>query len=92
MMSLKECITNMFVFCNPTFKYDEINLQSKNIIFIDKEKNKESASNYIPCLFIKEHEKSSKFLIYFHGNSDDIINSELFCQYFSEKLRMNVIL
>ena len=82
----------MFVFCNPTFKYDEINLQSKNIIFIDKEKNKESASNYIPCLFIPEHEKSSKFLIYFHGNSDDIINSELFCQYFSEKLRMNVII
>ena len=92
MTNVKEFLTNMFVFCNPTFKYDEINLQSKNIIFIDKGHNKEDKNNYIPCLFIPEHEKSSKFLIFFHGNSDDIISSELFCQYFSEKLRMNVVI
>ena len=56
-----EFLTNIFVFCNPTIKYDEINLQSKNIIFIDKGKIKEDKSNYIPCLFIPEHEKVQNF-------------------------------
>ena len=92
MITIRDFVTNMFVFCNPTFKYREINLLSKNLIFIDKGKNKNDISNYIPCLFLPEYEHSSKFLIYFHGNNDDIFSSELFCQYFSEKLKMNVII
>jgi esterase/lipase len=89
---IRDFLTNMFVFCNPVFNYKEINLLSKNLIFIDKGKNKNDISNYIPCLFLPEYDHSSKFLIYFHGNRDDIFSSELFCQYFSEKLKMNVII
>ena len=92
MISIKEFLTNIFVFCNPKFKYDEINLQSKKLIFIDKGINENNTNNYIPCLFIPEYQNSSKFLIFFHGNADDIFTSELFCQYFSEKLRMNVLI
>ena len=89
---IREFLTNMFVFWNPAFNYKEMNLLSKNLIFIDKGKNKNDISNYIPCLFLPEYDHSSKFLIYFHGNRDDIFSSELFCQYFSEKLKMNVII
>ena len=82
----------MFVFNNPKFNYSEINLQTKKLIFIEKINNNENINNYIPCLFIPEFKNSSKFLIFFHGNADDIFTSELFCQYFSEKLRMNVLI
>ena len=92
MNSLRERITNMFVFNNPSFEYDKINLLSKNIIFIDRGGNVDDIKNYIPCLFIPEFENTSKFLIFFHGNRDDIFSSELFCQYFSEKLKMNVLI
>lgn len=92
MTNVREVLTNMFVFCNPYFDYNKINLKTKNIIYVPKGDNKEDLKNYIPCLFIPEYEQSSKFLIYFHGNSDDIFSSELFCQYFSEKLNMNVII
>ena len=93
MINPREILTNLFVFFNPKFNYNEINLQTKKLIFIKKEKNNnENINNYIPCLFIPEFESSSKFLIFFHGNADDIFTSELFCQYFSEKLRMNVLI
>jgi len=92
MMNIRQYVTNMFVFYNPSFNYNNINFQSKNLIFIDKGKNKDDITNYIPCLFIQEYEQSSKFLIYFHGNSDDIFTSELFCQHLCENLKMNVII
>ena len=92
MMSIRQYVTNMFVFYNPSFNYNQINFQSKNLIFIDKGNNKNDIANYIPCLFIQEYEQSSKFLIYFHGNSDDIFSSELFCQHLCENLKMNVII
>ena len=92
MINIRQYITNMFVFYNPHFYYNKINFQSKNLIFIDKGKNKDDIANYIPCLFIQDYEQSSKFLIYFHGNSDDIFSSELFCQHLCENLKMNVII
>lgn len=78
MINIRQYITNMFVFYNPHFYYNKINFQSKNLIFIDKGKNKDDIANYIPCLFIQDYEQSSKFLIYFHGNSDDIFLQNYF--------------
>ena len=92
MMKVQGYLTNIFVFCNPSFNYNNINFQTKNIIFIDKGKNKNDVANYIPCLFIQEYEQSSKFLIFFHGNADDIFSSELLGQHFCENLKMNVII
>jgi esterase/lipase len=88
---IRKWFTNNFVFNNPTFDYKDTNISSKSIIFIKKGKNTATES-YIPCLFIQEYEQSSKFIIFFHGNSEDIFISELFGQYFAEKLKMNVII
>lgn len=80
-------LTKHFVFKNPTFNYKNINFNIKTIIFINKEKNIKKIENYIPCLFIQEYDQSSNFLIFFHGNSEDILISELFGQYLSEYLK-----
>lgn len=94
MNTIRTWLTNNFVFNNPVFDYKKTNLNSKSIIFIKKKKDNINDNNdhYIPCLFIQEREQSSKFLIFFHGNSEDIFISELIGQYFSEKLQVNVII
>ena len=86
-------VTENFVFRNPTFDYKSTVLDSKSIIFINKDnQNSNKIENYIPCLFIQEYEQSSNFIIFFHGNSEDIFISELLGQYFSEKFKMNVVI
>ena len=92
MNKLRNFITNKFVFCNSPFDYDKINILSKNIIFIERGQNKDDIKNYIPCLFIPAYEETSKFLIFFHGNAEDIFSCELFCQHLSEYLKMNVVI
>ena len=93
MEQIRTGITNTFVFNNPPFDYKNTDLNSKSIIFIKKNEGIDNnIENYIPCLFIQEAEQSSKFLIFFHGNSEDIFLSELIGQYFAEKLQMNVII
>jgi esterase/lipase len=93
MNSIRTAITNNFVFNNPEFDYKKTNINSKSIIYIKKNKEIDNKiENYIPCLFIQEREQSSKFLIFFHGNSEDIFLSELIGQLFAEKLQMNVII
>jgi esterase/lipase len=93
MKSIRTAITNNFVFNNPEFDYKNTDINSKSIIFIKKDEGIDNRiENYIPCLFIQEREQSSKFLIFFHGNSEDIFLSELIGQLFAEKLQMNVII
>jgi esterase/lipase len=90
---IQSYVTNHFVFRNPTFDYKSTDLDSKSIIFINKDnQNSNKIENYIPCLFIQEYEQSSNFIIFFHGNSEDIFISELLGQYFSEKFKMNVVI
>lgn len=90
---IQSYVTNHFVFKNPTFDYKSTDLDSKSIIFINKDnQNSNKIENYIPCLFIQEYEQSSNFIIFFHGNSEDIFISELLGQYFSEKFKMNVVI
>jgi len=91
MDNIRAWFTNNFVFNNPIFNYKDFDINSKSIIFINKGK-KNNIENYIPCLFIQEVNQSSKFIIFFHGNSEDIFNSELIGQYFAEKLKMNVVI
>lgn len=87
---MQKYFTDNFVFKNPEFDLKHINLNTKRIIFINKEK--ENKNKFIPCLFIQEYEQRSKFLIFFHGNNDDIFSSELVGQWISEYLNMNVII
>jgi len=87
---MQKYFTDNYVFKNPEFDFKHINLNTKRIIFINKEK--ENNNKFIPCLFIQEYEQRSKFLIFFHGNNDDIFSSELAGQWISESLNMNVII
>ena len=82
--------TNNFVFLNLDFDFQNIDINTKRVIFINKGNINEE--KYIPCMFIQEYEQRSKFLIFFHGNSEDIFISELLGQYLSEFLKMNVII
>ena len=89
-LAIQKYFTDNFVFKNPDFNFKNININTKRVIFINKgDKHDEK---FIPCLFIQEYEQRSKMLIYFHGNSEDIFNSELFGQIISEALNVNVII
>lgn len=92
LLLIQKYFTDNFVFCNPQFDLKNIDINSKRIIFINKGKDDNDNEKFIPCFFIQEYEKRSKFLIYFHGNREDIFDSEMFGQYLSEYLKMNVII
>ena len=88
-------ITKLIVLNPPKFDsksdYESINNFKNKLIFIEKEKNKNSADNYIPCLFFRSR-SSSNYLIYFHGNSEHIFQIEHYGFVFRSYLDMNVII
>ena len=63
----------------------------ENLIFIKKFNIANSIDDYIPCLFYRKKE-SNNFLIYFHGNSENIFQIEYYGLDFRSYLEMNVIL
>ena len=92
---LQRLITKLIVLNPPYFgyksDYESINNFKNKLIFIEKEKNKNSADNYIPCLFFR-NPSSSNYLIYFHGNSEHIFQIEHYGLDFRSYLDMNVIM
>ena len=63
----------------------------EKLIFIKKNTETHSAGDYIPCLFYRNKE-SHNFLIYFHGNSENVFQIEYIGLDFRSYLEMNVIL
>lgn len=90
-MSLKKYVTKNFIFNDPEFDLNNIYKYKKQLIFIDKGIDQNDKDNYIPCLFFPLKE-TRDFLLYFHGNSEDIFQSELIGSYLKSYLNMNVIL
>lgn len=84
-------ITNKIVFNPPSFDFSRINSFKDQIIYIPKINNNDSLV-YIPCLFVVEYDCCSNFLIYFHGNAEDIFSCELIAFHLSRELKMNIIL
>lgn len=79
---------NKILFPAPKPSYTE-NLFSGEIIWVPRNKHKFLPP--IPCLFLSSARGSSKVLIYFHGNAEDLGTSyELLC-HLSSALRMHVI-
>ena len=83
---------NSVLFPSPEFKGDPISEHHGVLIFI-KSKSPEINSSkaiesYIPCLFLLAITKriSRNFLIYFHGNAEDIFGA----RDMGEKLRLNL--
>ena len=92
---IQKLITNKIILCHPSlgkkdFKKIMYNFSDK-LIFIKKNDEAISGDDYIPCLFYRKKE-SKNFLIYFHGNSENIFQIENYGLDFRSYLEMNVIL
>ena len=79
--------TGNLIYNPPKFDFSKLKYYNKQIIYIKKKEKK----SYIPCLFIVDNNFSPNFLIYFHGNSEDIFENELFGFIF-QKLHFNIFI
>ncbi len=82
---------NGFIFPAPSLDYHMIKIYRNELIYIPSNDPKESY--YIPCLFLKNQksENFKNFVIFFHGNAEDIFLSRSMAYGLLEKLDMNII-
>ena len=88
-------ISDSLIYSPPNFDFSKLNSYKKQIIYIPKPNEdipKPNEEKYIPCLFVIEYNCSSNFLIYFHGNAEDIFSCELLGFHLSSELHMNIII
>jgi esterase/lipase len=79
---------NNFVFPAPNFEYHLLEILKEKMIFIPSKDN-----HYIPCLFLhNEKEISKNFIIFFHGNAEDMFYSNEMARALQEITGMNVII
>ena len=83
---IQKKITENYILNVPKFDIKKVLNYKKKLIFVERD-NK----NYIPCLFLRNKD-SSNYLIYFHGNSEDIFGVENYGLYFKSNFNMNVII
>ena len=92
---IQRFITDVIIFCSPSLGNKEykkyISDFEDKLIYIKKKDNADYIDEYIPCLFFRRKE-SNKFLIYFHGNSENIFQIEHYGLDFRSYLDMNIIL
>ena len=88
-------ITEAIILCHPKITNIEykkfISKYGDKLIYIQKNDKACSVDDYIPCLFYRKKE-SNNFLIYFHGNSENIFQIGYYGLDFRSYLEMNVIL
>ena len=88
---IQKKVTEKIILNKPKFELKNILGFQKKLILINKKENTDSVENYIPCLFLR-NTNSSKYMIFFHGNSEDIFNVENIGLYFKTNLNMNIII
>ena len=92
---LQKLITDKIILCHPPLNktlYKKIMYDfSDQLIFIKYNKDANTDNDYIPCLFYRKKE-SRNFLIYFHGNSENIFEIENYGLDFRSYLKMNILL
>ena len=92
---LQQYITDKIILRHPPLDkkvYKKIMYDFRDkLIFIKKNENVNTENDYIPCLFYRKKE-SKNFLIYFHGNSENIFQIENYGLDFRSFLNMNVLL
>ena len=88
-------ITDVILFQIPKLdanQYKNISLNfTDKLIFIERNKECKTSDDYIPCLFYKR-KTSSNYLIYFHGNSENVFQIENYGLDFRSYLDMNIIM
>ena len=91
---------NSIIFPSPEFSHD-INDHSDELIFIPKikdlelQKEYDEVIGYIPCLLLQYNKKnllSKNFLIYYHGNAEDIFFAREIAERIKQNLSINVII
>ena len=85
-------ISSNLIFSPPKFDFSKINSYNKELIYIKKPKRDGKKEEYIPCLFIMEFNLSPNFLIYFHGNAENIFINELLGFHYAREFKTNVII
>ena len=92
---IQRIITDIIVLNNPKLgKNDYRNIIQNfgdKLIFIKKNEENIPVDDYIPCLFYRR-KTSPNFLIFFHGNSENIFQIEHYALDLRSYLDMNVIL
>ena len=83
---IQKKITENIILNKPKFDIKKILNFQKKLIFVERDNE-----IYIPCLFLRNKD-SSNYLIYFHGNSEDIFGVENYGLYFKSNFNMNVII
>ena len=75
---------NGIIFPSPSFEHCVEDFDGE-LIFIEKKIKKSPRESYIPCLLLQAKLKqlSRYFLIYFHGNAEDIF----IAKYIAEKIK-----
>jgi fermentation-respiration switch protein FrsA (DUF1100 family) len=83
---------NKLVFSPPDFDFYKLDNYNQQIIYISKTFGESKNEECIPCLLIIEYDLSPNFLIYFHGNSEDIFTNELLGFHMAREFHMNIII
>ena len=83
---------NGIIFPSPSFDKSKISSFKDEIIFIPR--NKIDKKAYIPVLFLKAQSKTpiKNYIIFFHGNAEDIFGARLMAERLQYKLNMNILI
>ena len=81
---------NGFIFPRPEFKFN-IEQFNDELIYIP---SKNQDNSYIPCIFLpdKTSKLSKNFIIFFHGNAEDVFSARSMGKSLHQKIGMNVII
>ncbi|CAI2375165.1 unnamed protein product [Moneuplotes crassus] len=92
---------NTLIFPAPNSSYDQKAFE-KDLIYIPRRTsddhfkpretgNKKSKKQYIPCLFLPYTQGSTKIMIYFHGNAEDLGQAYQLLNHIRNTLKLHVI-
>jgi len=83
---------NNLVFPAPTFNFNQLNHYMNELIYIPSNTSKESS--FIPCLFLTTgiNKISKNFVIFFHGNAEDIFLSRTMAKSLLQSINMNIVI
>ena len=81
---------NSFLFPAPQSSYT-VHAAIGDLLFIPKKITPEGQTQHIPCLYLPNTSGSSKLLIYFHGNAEDVGLACELLDYIRSLLRVHVL-
>ena len=82
---------NGFVFPSPKFDFYIVSQFENELIYIP---SNNSDNKYIPCLFLRDKtsKKSKNFIIFFHGNAEEVFSTRSMGNSLQQKIGMNIII